>query len=55
MQRSVDAVLLGAACDGLVLVAEDGVTDRSALRAAADRARDSGCRPLGVVLTTRGA
>lgn len=51
--RSVDAVLLGAAGDGLILVAEDGVTERAALRAAADRARDGGCRTLGVVLLKR--
>ena len=51
--RSVDAVLLGAVCDGVVLVAETGATERGALRAAADRARDGGCRMLGVVLTRR--
>ena len=55
IQRSVDAVLLGAACDGLVLVAETDVTERAALRAAAERARDGGCRTLGVVLTKREA
>ena len=54
IQRSVDAVLLGAACDGVVLVAETGVTERAALRAAAERARDGGCRTMGVVLTRRG-
>jgi hypothetical protein len=53
VSRSVDAVLLGAACDGLVLVAEAGATERGALRAAAARARDGGCRTLGVVLLTR--
>ncbi|HSQ01251.1 MAG TPA: hypothetical protein VL049_28860 [Candidatus Dormibacteraeota bacterium] len=55
LQRSVDAVLLAAACDGLVLVAETGLTERAALRAAAERARDGGCRTLGVVLTRREA
>lgn len=49
--RSIDAALLGAAGDGLVLVAETGATTRAALRAAAARARAGGCRTLGVVLT----
>lgn len=51
LQRSIDAVLLAAACDGLLLVAETGATERADLRAAAERARNSGCRTLGVVLT----
>lgn len=53
LRRSIDAVLLGAACDGLVLVAETDATERGALRAAAERAREGGCRTLGVVLTRR--
>ncbi|MGD9763487.1 MAG: hypothetical protein AB7V27_07230 [Candidatus Binatia bacterium] len=48
---AVDGLLLGAACDGVVLVAETGRTERAALRTAADRARAAGCRVLGVVLT----
>ena len=49
---SVDALLLAAACDGLVLVAQTGVTARAALRSATERAAAVGCRMLGVVLTT---
>ncbi|MBX3025247.1 hypothetical protein KF840_10085 [bacterium] len=53
LQRSLDAVLLAGACDGLLLVAETGVTTRAALRAAAERAREGGCVTVGVVLTGR--
>lgn len=49
---SVDALLLAAACDGLVLVAQTGVTARTALRSATERAQAVGCRMLGVVLTS---
>jgi hypothetical protein len=48
---SIDALLLGAACDGLVLVAQTHATARRALRDAAARAGAAGCHMLGVVLT----
>ncbi len=50
---SIDALLLAGACDGMVLVAESGVTARADLRAAAARVQAAGCRALGVVLTRR--
>ena len=50
LQHSIDAVLLAAAADGLVLVAETGVTERADLRAAVERTRGSGCRVVGLVL-----
>jgi hypothetical protein len=53
LQRSIDAVLLAAAADGLVLVAETGATERADLRAAAERARLAGCNTVGVVLVER--
>lgn len=49
---SADALLLATACDGLVLVAQTGVTARAALRTAIEHATAAGCRTLGVVLTT---
>jgi hypothetical protein len=52
---SADGLLFAAACDGLVLVAETGVTPRAALRDAAARAQAAGCRPLGVVTVGRRA
>jgi hypothetical protein len=51
---SVDGLLLGAACGGVVLVAETGITTRAALRTAAERARAAGCRVVGVVLIADG-
>ena len=48
--ESIDAALVARACDGLILVVQPGVTERSALQTAADRARAAGCRTLGVVL-----
>ena len=50
LASSIDAALLACACDGLVIVAESEVTDRSALQTAAERARIAGCRTLGVVM-----
>ena len=47
---SIDGLLLAAACDGLVLIAETGATARQALREASARAQAAGCRLLGVVL-----
>jgi hypothetical protein len=49
--QSIDAALVARACDGLILIAERGVTERRALQEAARRARISGCALLGVVLT----
>ena len=51
LATSIDAALLARGCDGLVLVAEKGVTERVALQTAAERARLAGCRMLGVVLS----
>jgi hypothetical protein len=53
LDGSIDAALLARACDGMILVAERGVTERTALQHAADRARTAGCRLFGVVLTGR--
>jgi hypothetical protein len=50
LASSIDAALLACACDGLVIVAESEVTDRTALQTAAERARIAGCRTLGVVM-----
>lgn len=50
LASSIDAALLACACDGLVIVAESEVTDRTALQIAAERARIAGCRTLGVVM-----
>lgn len=47
---SVEAPLLGKACDGLVMVVEPLVTSRRALRAATERARASGCPLLGLLV-----
>lgn len=49
--HSFDAALVARSCDGLILIAERGVTERRALRDAAGRARISGCPLLGVVVT----
>lgn len=50
LTESIDAALLARACAGLVIVAENEVTHRDALQATAERARDAGCRTLGVVM-----
>jgi len=50
LDASVDAALLARACDGLILVAQPGVTTRETLRAASEHAAASGCRSLGLVL-----
>lgn len=47
---SVEASLLGKACDGLVMVVEPMVTSRRALRTATARARASGCPLLGLLV-----
>ena len=49
LAESIDSGLLARACDGLVIVVETLTTARQALQIAADRARVSGCRTLGVV------
>jgi Mrp family chromosome partitioning ATPase len=50
LASSIDAALLAGACDGLVIVAESEKTERVALQTAAERARATGCRTLGVVM-----
>jgi len=50
LATSIDGALLACACDGLVIVAESEVTERAALQTAAERARITGCRTLGVVM-----
>jgi hypothetical protein len=50
LAMSIDGALLACACDGLVIVAESEVTERAALQTAAERARITGCRTLGVVM-----
>jgi hypothetical protein len=50
--HSIDGALVGRACDGLILVAERGVTERRALQEAANRARAAGCTLLGVIVTS---
>jgi hypothetical protein len=50
--HSIDGALVARACDGLVLVAERGVTDRGALQEAANRARVAGCTLLGIIVTS---
>jgi Mrp family chromosome partitioning ATPase len=50
LTESVEGALFASACDGLVIVAERAVTERSALQAAAERARTAGCHILGVVM-----
>lgn len=47
--RSVDAALLGRACDGLVLVMETLGTRQEDLETAIDRARAAGSPPVGLV------
>ena len=48
---SVDGALLACASDGLMIVAERDVTGRAVLATAAERARVTGCRTLGIVMT----
>lgn len=50
--HSIDGALVARACDGLVLVAERGVTERRALQEAANRARVAGCTMLGVIVAS---
>jgi len=50
LSESVDAALLARSCDGLVLVAQAGVTARATLGGAAQRVRAAGCRVLGLAL-----
>lgn len=47
---SVDSALLASACDGLIIVAESGVTDREAIATAAERAQVTHAPTLGVVV-----
>ncbi len=50
LEDSVDAALVARDFDGLLLVAESEKTSRVALKNAAERARESGCDVLGIVL-----
>jgi hypothetical protein len=50
MLRSVDAALLGRACDGLVLVIKALATKQEDLEAAVEKARAAGCPPIGLVI-----
>ena len=50
MLRSVDAALLGRACDGLVLVVQALATKQEELEAAVEKARAAGCPPIGLVI-----
>jgi len=50
LTESVEGALFASACDGLVIVAERGVTELVALKAAAERAHTAGCRTLGIVI-----
>lgn len=50
LSRSLDAALVARYCDGLVLVARQGLTQRSELVSASDRVQATGCRVVGVVL-----
>jgi hypothetical protein len=50
MLRSVDAALLGRACDGLVLVAECLITRQEELEIAFEKARAAGSPPIGLVI-----
>jgi hypothetical protein len=50
MLRSVDAALLGRACDGLVLVIKALHTKQEDLEAAVEKARAAGCPPIGLVI-----
>lgn len=48
-----EAALVGAACDGLLVIAETLVTDRTALEHGVERARLAGARVLGAVCVHR--
>jgi hypothetical protein len=48
---SIDSALLAQSCDGLVIVVEQEVTPREALKNAVASAQITGCRVLGVVMT----
>jgi hypothetical protein len=50
LAESLEPALLACGCDGLVIVVRAEVTGRTALRAAAERARAVGCRTLGLVV-----
>ena len=50
MLKSVDAALLGRACDGLVLVVTSLATKQEELETAVEKARAAGCPPIGLVI-----
>ena len=47
---SVDAALLGRACDGLILVSRSMVTRQEDLETALERAKAAGCPPIGLII-----
>lgn len=49
--ESVDAALLGRACDGLVLVVEPTRTRQADFETAVERARAASCPPIGLVMS----
>lgn len=50
LDASIDAALLGRACDGLVLVVEPRVTTRQSLQKVLEQIRAAGCPVLGLVM-----
>jgi len=50
MLHSVDAALLGRACDGLVLVVQGLATKQDELETAVEKAKAAGCTPIGLVI-----
>ena len=48
---AAESALVASVCDGLIIVAETGVTERAALRQAAERARLVGCSFVGVLVS----
>ncbi len=50
LAESIESAVLARACDGLVLVAQTEVTERTGLQTAAARARAAGCRVWGLVM-----
>lgn len=55
LQESLDAALLASLCSGLVIVAVEGETHRTALTVAAERARLSNTPTFGIVVTANRA
>jgi len=51
LESSLDAALLACDADGLVLAVEQLTTQRQILRESVERAKATGCRVLGLVIT----